>query len=1334
MRDVFQILVKYFQILIIKAKQIASWKKLCNFTAMKKLVSFISFLLCVYCAFGSTGRHWFNNYSIENGLPHNSVSAILQDETGFIWMGTRNGLSRFDGTSFMSVSLPAVNALAQTKDGALWIGTEDGFFSWNRVKGCAELVIEGSVRKLKIDKDGQLWILSGNHGLYQFDTGSGKRTCHLKDQASEGGPERLDILPDRSGVIWISCSDGSIERFDARRARSSLFNNICNGQAATCLLEEDEDTILLGLSDGSVYRLDKRSGKSECYVSGSRKGVPVHSMIRLRDGELWIGTESGLFISNPNATILEQYVSDIDTPSTLPDNAILCIIEDNEGGIWLGTSRGGAAYTNTEQNFITIFFPSARKKAFHGKTVRDFVETADGTIWIGTEDSGLFQFDPGERTFTEITYVEQKMPYRNISALFADADRLYVGLSQQGFCVYNPRSGQIRHWSNSDDGFPIVLSIFKDSQGTCWLGTQNGLWVFDAGASPAFQPVEGSPVRMPVMDIIEDRSHNLWFATNGSGLYSFDLEHGSWKNHPLDSDGSVSERNRLLSIMEDNRDFLWIGTEGGGAFRFDPVSEKVTSYGKKTGLGSDIVFEVLEDKLGNLWFSTGMGLTRLSAETGNSITYTYNYGAPSNLFNYKSALKASDGKLYFGTVRGFVEVSPEDIRTNSASPKVVFTGYTSTGEDHYLEPEPEQPTELIFRYDVTNVSIHYAALSYSAPQNIRYSYKLLGLDKDWIECRSNTIQYTRIPPGSYTLYVRSANGDGAWYDPPATLHIKVTPPFWVSPSGVTLEVLLVLGILFGLFLRARKRIMKNNLQKIQRIQETERSVAQKTKIDFFASIIHEIRTPLSLIKAPFERVKMPNLNESERTEDIKIIETNIDRLLQLSNEILDFSRIEEKAFTVRPKRTDVKSIVEEVIRSFSFYIRENQYTISKVIPDLPVIAWLDPEILIKIVSNLFGNAVKFAESEINLRLEDTSDLIRITISNDGPVISPDDRDKVFLAFYRENRDDLTSGTGLGLPLVKRLSELHGGRVYIDPDEDKKTTIVVELPKGKEPEDNPQVDIQQSEVFSPSSETEEDGRKTIAIIDDDSGIRNFLNRALSRSYKVISCKGVADLYSVLEKQLVDMVITDIMMPGTDGITLCNDLKTSFDYGHIPVILLSARTDRETRIEGLGAECDAFIEKPFSLEYLESQIENIFSRQHHMRDYYARYPHLKGGGGAMRLADQEFLDKISLIITEHMDEDDFKVDKIADILNMSRSSLYRKIRGITSMSPNELLQTVRLKKAAELISNGGYRVSEVGYLVGFSSVAYFSTCFRKQFGVTPSEFKKKMSSSGGLANKI
>jgi signal transduction histidine kinase/DNA-binding response OmpR family regulator/streptogramin lyase len=1301
--------------------------------------------------FARAGKHAFNVYSVENGLPNNQAQALLQDRAGFVWVGTREGLCRFDGARFHRFDTPSALSLAELPDGRIWAGTNDGIYEWDHIACSLSVVgvpapdgtsLSGPVPCLWVGKDGGVWAASGNL-LLRFDPVEKRWNGWRLDENLLPGlslAQINDLLPDRNGTVWIASDGENLLRFDTTRNTFSSFpvRETAKRFSLQCLMELDGDTLLAGCSEGGVWLFDKRSRKARPYVDSPDGSLFVHTLLPVGNEELWIGAETGLFIFDKASGSLDRLHSDLGDPTALSDNSIYSLCEDKEGGIWVGTRLGGVCYTSTEQDFISLFTPSSGIDAFHGRVVRDILEDPDGSLWIGTEDSGIYRYDRSSGVFSNTVGNRAPLPSSPVSALFLDGRTMLAGMFHQGFCLIDTSTGRVRPFPTEAGGPEEVLSILKDSRGRTWIGTGKGLWRFyGEGSRPSFASIPDGPAT-PVLDIVESRSGKLWIATFGEGFWSFDPERGLWEQFRHSEKGGDSQNcDFALSVSEDNHDFLWIGTDGGGAFRFDPSEKSFTHYGTDNGLPGDTVYEIIEDKLGNIWFTTGNGLSRLSQESGAYITYSLNYGTPSNQFNYKAALKTTDGMLYFGTVKGFMEVNPDKVKTNYDPPRVVFTSYTLSGQENLLPENADSEPTISLRYNEPLTSVSFASLSYTSPQNNQYAWRLKGLDKEWTHTKNTNIQFNYIPPGRYTLEVKGANGDGIWYEKPSIIHIRVKAPFLGSTMGIILESLAALGLVILLMIQSRRRIREKNQLEIKRIKEIERNVAQKNKIEFFSSIIHEIRTPLSLIKAPFEEIKRKDLTEEEYRENVGTIDANIDRLLLLSNEILDFSRVEDNAFTVHPKRTDVKHIAEEVLTSFAYQIQENSYEIEKKLPEGPVFAWTDPEILIKILSNLLGNAVKYAESKIIFSLEApeigpdeavVDGNLTFRISNDGQIISPKNREKVFQAFWREDRGETTAGTGLGLPLVKKLTELQGGKVWIDGSDTEMNTLIVELPVGKEDADAP-ADSAAEGLRDVSSD-----RRTIAVVDDDPGIRSFLQRSLSRHYNVICCKGETDLYKALDGHIIDLIISDIMMPGTDGITLCHNLKTSFENSHIPIILLTAKVGSEVKVKGLAADADAFVEKPFTMELLESLIENIFSRQNKMREYYAQDPHISSGVITENSSDQEFLDRVSGLIVDHMEEEDFSIDKIADLMNMSRSSLYRKLRGITRLAPGELISTIRLKKAAELLATGRYRVSEVCYLVGFQSVPYFSTSFRKQFNISPKDYIKKsraaIKPSGGV----
>lgn len=1298
---------------------------------MRRLVlsMMVSLLLPVY-AFGE-GRHAFNHYGVENGMSHSSVEAVIQDRFGFMWLGTGNGLNKFDGHSFRSYGNSHVSSLFEAPDGTIWVGTYSGIICFDPLSETSSVFnlqtpegteINGEVTCMKADPDGILWIGTAAEGLFRYDMAERQLSRISALNVGPSVPEIHDILPESKGVIFLATSLGLV-RYEIRWNRPTFFPvpGVKN-QNVVCLAEDDNDSIVLGCRDDGVFRYDRSTGTIEqCAPELGRIPYP-RRILKVKKEELWIGTESGLYIYNEKEHTLDQFSQNISERTALSSNAVRSLCEDREGGVWIGTYLGGVNYTSTEQNFITQFTPSIAQGAIHGFVIKDFVEDSDGNLWIGTEDSGLYLYDRKGRTFTQWNMDNGRLPWHCVSALMLDSDKLYIAMPMHGICVLDVRSGKMQY-PPVNVLFPDTIhSLFKDSRGRILAGVKDGLRQLNP-ENLTFNEIPSMNIGAAVYDIIEDHQKYLWFATYGNGLCSYDPNSGIWNRFRKGESLNSLSSDKVISITETSQGHLWIGTEDAGACILDPSTEEFKRYGTEFGLPSSTVYKVLEDKDGNVWFSTGKGLTRMSAGTESTITYSYNYGAPADQFNYKSGIKTRDGKLYFGTVRGFMEVAPEDLHTVYDPPKVVFTGWSVPGAEYSLEPSETILPGLVLKHNQTNVTFRYAALSYTAPQNNKYAYRLRGLDKEWIYTKSTSITYSRIPPGKYYLEVSGSNGDGVWSQKPTSIRLVVRPPFYASWPGILIEGLLAGLVLISVFVSQRKRMQQKNRLEIERVREAEAIATQKSRIDFFTSIIHEIRTPLSLIKAPFDQIRTGNLTEEDREEDMNMIEANIDRLMLLSNEILDFSRVEGNAFHLRPRLTQVNSLAEEVARNFSFAIKERGVSIEKELPENPVSACVDPEILIKILTNLFANATKYAEKKIVFRMEDLTDRIEFRISNDGPLVPQEARSRVFDAFYREERDKSTPGTGLGLPLVKKLAEIHKGTVCFE-DEDRMNTLVVVIPKletaGGEESDSGE---------EPSLIESNPDKRTIAIVDDDLFIRQYLNRTLSKKYNVLCCSDAKGLLDILKDTMVDLVISDIMMPQTDGIQLCHSLKSSFEYSQIPVILLSAKVDNEVKMQGMGAEADAFIEKPFTIDYVCKQIENVFTRLERMRDYYTKSPDLVGIELQGNPSDQTFMENICDLITEHMSEEDFSIDKIADIVGMSRSTLYRKIRGITQLSPGELIKVVRLKKAAQMLRSGSYRVNEVGFLVGFSSMSYFSTCFHKQFGQSPKEYKM-----GGSGNPV
>lgn len=905
----------------------------------------------------------------------------------------------------------------------------------------------------------------------------------------------------------------------------------------------------------------------------------------------------------------------------------------------------------------------------------------------------------------------------------------------KGLDVVDLKTFRVRNYTESSSPGSIsdnnVFAIEKDRSGTYWIGTIVGLNKFDL-RTETFSRVDEVGTHAFIYDIMEDSRGLIWVATYNTGLFVYNPRSETWRHYEnIPGDPTSLGYDKTISLTEDSKGAIWIATEGGGVSVYDPSTDRFRTYTLLDGLPNNVVHKVLEDAEGRMWISTNNGLAQLDRSTGEFSVYTHDEGLVGNQFNYKSGIKGSDGSLYFGAIQGFVGFDPLRKFAIRVAPPVVITRFNlfnkeirPSGKNSLLGCSVSYSPEIELTNDQSTFSIEFAALSYNASEMNRYAYRLEGYDKEWNYISSNQrASYANVPYGRYLFRVKGANSNGLWNHEGASLSIRIKPPFRASTVGILLEVLLGLSLIGTLLAIYRKRTIFKRQRMIEKMRSEEKIALQKAKLSFLTNITHEIRTPLSLIKAPFEQIAKIKIGDADITENLEIMGSNISRLLNLTNELLDFFKVESQGFRLHPTITDIGALLNNTLTGFRQVFRDNELDVSLHLPENPMIICVDPEILIKIFTNLISNAAKFAAGRITIELEMNAPdpgFFRFSISNDGTTIDPANRENVFKAFFQEKKAGIQIGTGLGLPLVRQLVELHGGRIYIDPRVTEETRFVVEIPQAeKATAKEPQQTMAEYDPEAKSS-----GLIHILIADDESAMRNFLHKQLSKRYRVTACANGAEVLEVLQREPADLVITDLVMPGIDGLQLCGILKTKVEYSHIPIIALTAKTDLESKIEGLNLGIDAYIEKPFSMEHIYSRIENLLSKISRMRELFRNNPDIPAVCSIARNSvDEKFLRRINDIVLEHIEDENFSIDHLAEMLNISRSNLYRKIKTISHMSPNEFIRLCRLKRAAELLNQNDYRINEICYLTGFNSPSYFAKCFQRQFGVSPKDYIKR-----------
>lgn len=641
--------------------------------------------------------------------------------------------------------------------------------------------------------------------------------------------------------------------------------------------------------------------------------------------------------------------------------------------------------------------------------------------------------------------------------------------------------------------------------------------------------------------------------------------------------------------------------------------------------------------------------------------------------------------------------------------------------------------ELVLQPDQNSFSFRVAALDFQAPRMNQIMYKLDGFDDEWLPIgESPVVTYSNLWYGNYTFRVKASNSDGVWNENELSLIVRILPPFYLTIWAYCVYVLLIIGCsLYAVWYFKQRSNYKHRRQMEKFEQEKEREIYH-AKIDFFTNVAHEIRTPLTLIKGPLENIILKKKVDSETREDLNIMKQNTERLLNLTNQLLDFRKTESQGFRLNFAKCNITEVLKETHLRFTSLAKQKGLEFTLQLPETDFYAHVNQEAFTKIISNLLNNAVKYSEHYIHVSLEvtegDESNVFRIRTVNDGVIIPREMREKIFQPFVRFNeREDgkVTTGTGIGLALSRSLAELHQGTLAMGEEENSNTfcltlPIVQDMTITLTPETKAEPELVSETPVEVEQGEKKDNRPTVLVVEDNSDMRAFVVRQLSKEYTVLSAVNGAEALKMLDGNYVNLVVSDVVMPVMDGFELCKTIKSDLNYSHIPVILLTAKTNIQSKIEGMELGADAYIEKPFSVEYLQACASNLIQNREKLRRTFAQSPFVAANTMALTKADEDFIKRLNEVILANLNNPEFSMDDIADSLNMSRSNFYRKIKGVLDLSPNEYLRLERLKKAAQLLKEGEGRVTEICYMVGFNSPSYFAKCFQKQFGVLPKDF--------------
>lgn len=1342
--------------------------------------------------------------TIQEGLPSNVVSDMQQDQKGFLWFSTHNGLARYDGnvvTTYLDNDSTGVSALiGRTKKALedvtykkLWVySSSERLTCLNMVDGKEEKYYQ-EVEKLhftnwKLVCDGMFWLWGAKDGAMLVDYRSGSFLTRRFAQA-EIGSSRVPLIDslDKDNVVLCTTdkvflySEGRLfciakgmrmsrtrpfhhkmlmvsEKGDVyvlRQGKLQRFSHVAyvDGEVATGDLLMGNRWILF--TNRRSFSIDVRTGEvAECEgewlipngrVLTDNKGrkwiynktgvlrlvrqdklVPLilfpqqttnyidyerFHIVEDNHGLIWISTYGkGLFVFNQDLTQSQHFVADKLGESPIASNYLLGIIADRHDGVWVSSEYGGVSHIQVMDKGVERIYPNGEGNMDFSNVVRMVKKMNDGTVMVGTRAGSLYHYSAdmnqvlGKSHFDSNVYGIVQMPNgetwigtrgkgiygakgldfkdRNVFCMASDAKhRMWIGTFGKGLSLVYPRKDGygVKTFFVDSVGLNEVRCMVIDKHGVLWCGTSGGL------------------IRIPVDEFVKDASR--------------------YKTYVRDYE--------IRDVIVDRQGRLWLSASGDGLVQVEPgdgeTEPKFYVFNTSNGLVNNLVQSVVDTPDGNLWISTQQGVTAWNARKKSFENYMFSRNPMGNVYNENSAVCLDDGRVVLGGNYGLTIIQPSRLSHVSGLTDVVFTSYPYSDE-------------ITLTYEQRSLNIHFSTLDYSDVRNVKYTYRLEGFDQAWSQPSSTPwAAYQKLPAGKYLLHVKACTSDGTW-GKESTLVIRIKPPFYLTYWAIMIYVLLVLGVIILVVKFVHdKNVLRNRIRLEQELT--------RYKLVFFTNIAHEFRTPLTLMQGSLEkekRIMKANRWQTELEKTIRVMDKSVQRMLRLIDQLLEFRKMQAGKLKLSLQETDAVMFVKAICRMFDDAAESKEIAYSFESSEPAHAMFLDQQMIDKVVFNLLSNAFKYtpAKGTISVSLSFT-DVLTIRVADTGVGIPQEKRAQLFSRFMQSSYTG--ESFGIGLHLTHELVRTHHGEITYQENEGGGSVFVVTIPLQKDCYEASDFLVKNSPILKADLTKERDGqeekttdavpsapsaplnRRTILLIEDDNDVREFLLSELESCFDLkVASDGKAGI--AMAKELdVDLIVSDVMMPGMNGFKLTKRLKNSFETSHIPIILLTALSTDENVLEGTESGADAYITKPFSPQLLMARILQLLNQREILRQKFGKVPQEIRSAMLRNEQDSLFVKRLDSIVYSRLGEQDLSVDKVAGLLHLGRTIFYKKVRGTTGYTPNEYIRVIRLRKAAELLKEGEKNVSEVAYAVGFDNPYYFSKCFKEQFGMPPSQYR-------------
>lgn len=1349
---------------------------------MKKTILFLMFLAYL---FSFSQEYNFFHFSVSDGLSQSTVIAIEQDQFGQMWIGTRDGLNKYDGERVTiyrnvpsdSVSLSSNDILSIKEDdkGFIWIGTYNGLNRFDPKTRTFKRFLYStekntnthrSIRAIRQMKDKTLWFATSN-GLFIHD---GKNDDLLfygtETYSTSAMPNRLiiDVFQDKENTIWLGTSSGLVQvvNKDVYNLEFKQCESIENRESSLFVQAINEDfdgNLIVGSKSKGIFKFNKNSHKYQQYnIPGidNIANLDIRKLSYDKNLNLWIGTYRGLFVQRKKKDISHIFHQP-GNPRSISKNSIKEIFVDRNGSVWLGTYYGGVNIWDIHNNNFHTFYKTNGNQTYPFDVVSAIKEDDIGNMYIATEGNGVTVTYPDGSTNVLVTKrLGKRLANTNIKSLCVEDEKLWIGTFKEGIKCFDLRTKKFEDQKHKQLKLYLektgIYAIKKIKNHLAFGTFGKGLILYNLETENILI-IKNIPsdttslTNNKVRSIIPDINGNLWVGTdkglNKVNIASFEKNKIKVEQYLFDS--KTDYGHNIFCIYQNDQGQIFVGTRERGVLilnqnRFEEITPKL--------LDNKIVtaYSIVQDDEENLWISCNLGIVRYNLETQKSMLYNQNEGFLGNEFFNDSYLKSKNGNLYFGGVQGVSFFNPKNLKKNTYKSKVILTKLKINGKD---QDEYISSTEkMILNYDENSFTFNFALPSYVNKTNKHYAYRLLGLNNEWKFTNSSEVSYTIQKPGDYIFQVKEANNQETWNNKPTELRMVVKAAPWKTTLAYMSYFVIICFILYQIYKNMKSKITLVHKLKSERLGNIRQEEINKSKLEFFTNISHDFRTPLTLILAPLQQLIDNYTGSKQMFEKLEVIERNAKQLLKLTNQLLDFRSYENKHTRLHVKNENIVPFAEEVYKSFLEYARIGKYSYSFKFVSDQIMLFYDQNQLEKVLYNLLSNAFRYTQKggKIILKIEEDENHVVIVVSDNGQGINHEFMNKIFDRYYEvasqiEYQKKFNQGSGIGLHIAKKIIDLHKGEIEVTTKENIGTTFRVYLKKGSDHLESCEIEKDQSrdegftyenvietvqtfELEYPASSSGD--KPKILIAEDNDEFRKFMVDILKEHYQVEQADNGEDAFRKAIRVLPDMIVSDVIMPKMEGTELCAKIKNDLRTNHIPLVLLTSRASIEYKFKGLEVGADAYIDKPFNIKEFLLILKNLYDTTTILKTKFSK-DDLSIDQNDMGSVEESLRIKAIKIVENNINDPSFDIPYFCSELGVSRTMLFIKIKAWTNLTPKEFVNSIRMKRASELLEMGELSISEIGYKVGFRDPKYFSKYFKKYFKRTPSEYAKKFHTS-------